>query len=145
MDFLQWVVAGCDQAFRDLQYTLFSQFLPGCEITPSEHQLFLLSTRLGGLGILDPTTSASRFYRASVHATSVLSAAIREGSTLDLGLHASTVLTARSQDAVSRNVFYDQQFNKLLRDFNPFRKSAILSVNDQNISAWLSPFPLILI
>ena len=94
--FLQRVVAGCDQAFRDLEYTLFSQFLPvlfGCEITPSECQLFSLSTRLGGLGILDPTTSASRFYQASVHATSVLSAAIREGSTLDLGLHVSTVLT----------------------------------------------------
>ena len=34
--FLQWVFAGCDYAFSDLEYTLFSQFLPGlfgCEIT----------------------------------------------------------------------------------------------------------------
>ena len=144
--FLQRVVAGCDQAFRDLEYTLFSQFLPvlfGCEITPSEHQLFSLPTRLGGLGILDPTTSASRFYQASVHATSVLSAAIREGSTLDLGLHVSTVLTARRQDAVSRDVFYGQQFDELLRDFDPYRQRAILRAKDQNISAWLSALPLV--
>ena len=89
--FLQRVVAGCDHAF--LEYTLFSQFLPvlfGCEITPSECQLFSLPTRLGGLGILDPTTSASRFYQASMHVASILSAAIREGSTLDLGLHVTT-------------------------------------------------------
>ena len=72
------------------------------------------------MGILDPTTSASTFYQASMHATSVLSAAIREGSTLDLGLHVSTVLTARRQDAVSRDVFYGQQFDELLRDFDPF-------------------------
>ena len=144
--FLQRVVAGCDQAFRDLEYTLFSQFLPvlfGCEITPSERQLFSLPTRLGGLGILDPTTSASRFYQASVHATSVLSAAIREGSTLDLGLHVSTVLTARRQDAVSQDVFYGQQFDELLRDFDPFCQRAILRAKDQNISAWLSALPLV--
>ena len=94
----------------------------GCEITPSELKLFSLPTRLGGLGILDLTTSASRFYQASVNATSVLSAANRESSALDLGLHVSTVLTARSQDALSRDVFYDQQFDRLLRDFDPFHR-----------------------
>ena len=34
--------AGCDPAFSDLEYTLFSQFLPvlfGCEITLSERKL----------------------------------------------------------------------------------------------------------
>ena len=90
--------------FSDLEYVLFSQFLPvlfGCKITPSEHKLFSLPTRLGGLGILDPPTSASRFYQASVHATFVFSAAIREGSTFDVGLHLSTVLTARSQNTLS--------------------------------------------
>ena len=124
---------------------MFSQFLPvlfGCEITPSERQLFSLPTRLGGLGILDPTTSTSRFYQASVHATSVLSAAIREGSTLDLGLYVSTVLTARRQDAVSRDVFYGQQFDDLLRDLH-FCQRAILRAKDQNISAWLSALPLV--
>ena len=49
----------------------------------------------------------------------------------NLGLHVSTVLTARSQDALSRDVFYDQQFDRLLRDFDPFR------------SAWLSALPLV--
>ena len=42
-----------------------------------------LPTRLGGLGILDPTNSVSRFYQASVCATIVLSIAISKGSTLD--------------------------------------------------------------
>ena len=81
--------------------------LYGCEITPSERKLFSFPARFSGLGILDPTPSASRFYQASVHATS-LKSAISEDSALDLGLHASTVLTARSQDTLSRDVFYDQ-------------------------------------
>ena len=142
-NFLHRVVAGCDHAFSDLEYTLFSRFLPvlfGCEITPSECKLFLLPTRLGGLGNLHVhlTTSTSRFYQASVHATSVLSAAIREGSALDLGLHVSTVLTARNQDALFQDVLYDQQFEGLLRDFDLFHQHAILCAKDQNISAWLS-------
>ena len=61
-----------------------------------------------------------------MHTTSVLSASIREDSALDLGLHVSTVLTARSQDAFSQDVFYDQQFDGLLRDFDPFHQCAIL-------------------
>ena len=92
---MDWLIAGCDHAFSDLEYTLFSQLLQlpvllGCDIFPSKCKLFSLPTRLGGLGILDPTTSASRFYQASMHVASILSAAIREGSTLDLGLHVTT-------------------------------------------------------
>ena len=52
------------------QAKIFSMFMIlimiGCEITPSEHKLFSLPTTLGGLGILDLTTSASRFYQASM-------------------------------------------------------------------------------
>ena len=51
---------------------------------PSECKLLSLPTRLGCLSILDPSTSASRFYQtsrfyhASMHTTSILSTAIRE-------------------------------------------------------------------
>ena len=77
-----------------------------------------------------------------MHATFILSAAIREGSALDLGLHVSTELTAKSQDALSRDVFYDQQFDRLLRD-RPLHKQAILYTKNQNISAWMSALPLV--
>ena len=65
------------------------------------------------------------------------------GSALDLGLHVSTVLTAKSPDALFQDVFCDQQFDRLLRDFDPFRWHAILCVKDQNISAWLSALSLV--
>ena len=41
---------------------------------------------------------------------------------MDLGLHVSTMLTARSQDALSQDVSYDQQFDRLLKDFGPFHQ-----------------------
>ena len=83
---MQCVIAGCVHAFSDLKFTLLSQFLPAllsCEITLTECILLSLPTRLGGLGILDPTNSASRFYQASVCATIILSTAISKGFTLD--------------------------------------------------------------
>ena len=43
----------------------------------------------------------------------------------------------------SQDVFYDHQFDGLLRDFVPFRQCAILCAKDQNISAWLSALPLV--
>ena len=47
-------------------FMIMIMIMIGCEITPSEHKLFSLPTTLGSLGILDLTTSASRFYQASV-------------------------------------------------------------------------------
>ena len=51
------VILGCDNAFRNLESTLFSDILPilfGCEITPSERKLLSLPTRFGSLDIVDP-------------------------------------------------------------------------------------------
>ena len=59
-----------------------------------------------------------------------------QDSTLDLGLHTSTVLTARSQNTLSQDVLYNQQFEGLLRDFDDsFRQRTILRAKDQNIFA----------
>ena len=55
--------------------------------------------------------------------------------TFNLGLHVSTVLTARSQDTLSRDVFYDQQFDRLLRDFDPFRSALPLVKNHFDLAA----------
>ena len=60
--FHQHDILGCDNAFCDLESTLFSDILPvlfGCEITPSKHKLLSLPTRFGGLGIVDPNKSSS--------------------------------------------------------------------------------------
>ena len=45
----------------------------------------------------------------------------------------STVLTARSQNTLSQDVLYNQQFEGLLKDFDPFRQCTILCAKDQNI------------
>ena len=112
--FLQHVISGCDNAFCDLESTLFADFLPvlfGCEKTPSEHKLFSLPTWLGDLGIVDHTKSA---LRSSMHATVILTVAIKEGFTFDLNSHVNTVLMAKHQDVLSRGACYKQQFDHLL-------------------------------
>ena len=85
---------------------MFSQFLPvlfGSSITPAERRLFSLPAKFGGLGILDPVWSASGSYQASVHATSVLTAPIREGLAFDLESHVDNVLSVWHQETISRD------------------------------------------
>ena len=55
----------------------------------------------------------------------------------------SGLSTARSQDALSQDVLYDQQFEGLFRDFDPSCQRAILHAKDQSISVWLSALPLV--
>ena len=66
-----------------------------------------------------------------------------QDSTLDLGLHTSTVLTARSQNTLSQYVLHNQQFEGLLRNFDLFCQRTILHAKDQNIFAWLPALPLV--
>ena len=124
---IQCVVLGCDDLFLDLESTLFSQFLPvlfGSSITPAERRLFSLPAKFGGLGILDPVQSASGSYQASVHATSVLTAAIREGLTFNLESHVNNVLSVQHQEAIFRDACYSQLFNDLLLEFDAYHQQA---------------------
>ena len=101
--FLQRVVCGCDSSFLDLESTIFSQFFPvllGCEVSSSDRKLFSLSTKFGGLGIIDPVTSAARSHNVSVHAITILTKTIKNGSILDLDSHVNVVLSAHHHDVI---------------------------------------------
>ena len=59
-------------SFQDLELSLFSRFLPamfGLEVSAAEQSLFVLPLQLGGLGICNPVSLASRLYDSSNHCT----------------------------------------------------------------------------
>ena len=115
----------------------------GCEVSSSEHKLFSLPTKFGGLGIIDPITTAARSHNVSVHATATLTKAIKNGAILDLDCHVNAVLSAHLHDALSRDVSYNHLFDSLSGEFDSFRQCAILRAKNQNILAWLTALPLV--
>ena len=110
--FIQCAVLGCD-LFLDLEFTLFSQFLPvlfGSSITPAECRLFTLLAKFGGLGILILFSLLQDLIRLSV----------------------------RHQEAISRDAGYSQLFDDLLLEFDAYHQWTIFRAKDQNNSAWLT-------
>ena len=74
-DFLQRVVPDCTDAFIPLSKKLKKQFFPamlGAGITEAEEALFTLPTSVAGLGIYDPTKTATLAYQTFIQETKVL-------------------------------------------------------------------------
>ena len=71
-DFLQRVVPDCADAFTPLNKKIKKQFFPamlGAGVTEAEEALFALPTSLAGLGIFDPTKTATLAYQTSRQGT----------------------------------------------------------------------------
>ena len=66
-----------------------------------EYHTSFLQCTIGGLGITDSFTSTARSHSISVHATAILTAAIKNGSMMDLDSHMNAVLSARYHGFVS--------------------------------------------
>ena len=79
-----------------------------------ECKLFSPSTKFGSLGIIDPVTSAARSHNVSVHATAILTEAIKSVSILDLDSHVNAVLSARHHDAANLNQLFDSLLENLM-------------------------------
>ena len=66
------MVLQCGQLFREIELSLFSRFLSamfGVEVSAVERRLFALPLQLGGLGICNPVSLASRLFDSSVRGT----------------------------------------------------------------------------
>ena len=74
-NYLQRIFPNSEELFSPLQQTLFEEFLPalpGCPLTEIETQIIEKPTRMVGLGIRDPVTSANYAFETSTRATSML-------------------------------------------------------------------------
>ena len=70
--FLLRVVPQCGRLFQKIELSLFSRFLPamfGVEVSAVERHLSALPLQLGGLGICNPVSLASRLFDSSVRGT----------------------------------------------------------------------------
>ena len=94
-NFLQRVVPDCAAAFKPLSEQFFSALLGGV-VTEAEEALFALPTSLAGLGIFDPTKTASLAYQTSRQGTNVLVEAVKGVDVFDPAQHIKTLQAARN-------------------------------------------------
>ncbi len=88
------------ELIQQLELVIAKPFLPALlqdTVSPVERQLYGLPVRLGGLGILDPTSTANAAYSTSRAATEHLTRAIEGKTPFELATHRSTMRKARVQ------------------------------------------------
>ena len=79
--YLQLVMHNCGDAFVRLQDAILKAFYPALfegDLSDAECKMFSLPTRFAGLGINNPTETASSSYHTSIQGTKVVVEAIKK-------------------------------------------------------------------
>ena len=108
--FLLRVVPQCGQLFQKIELSLFSRFLPamfGVEVSAVERRLSALPLQLGGLGICNPVSLASRLFDSSVRGTEHLVRSIVGLEIFELDSHFDRV---SSNYRHQLNTVFDEEF-----------------------------------
>ena len=105
-NFLQRVVPDCAGAIKPLSEQFFPALLGGV-VTEAEEALFALPTSLAGLGIFDPTKTASLAYKTSRQGTNVLVEAVKGVDVFDPAQHIETLWAARKHHVKTKVIGRD--------------------------------------
>ena len=127
-DFLQRVVPDCADAFTPLSKKIKKQFFPamlGAGVTEAEEALFALPTFLAGLGIFDPTKTATLAYQTPRQGTKVLVEAVKGVVVFDPAQHLETLRAARIHHVNIKEETYQSVLDSILMQFTSKRKRAI--------------------
>ena len=113
----------------------------GVEVSAVERRLFALPLRLGGLGICNPVSMASRLFDSSVSGTEHLVRSIVGSEIFELDSHFDCVSFNKLRYRQQLDIVFNEEFEQLLGSFDSMQQRAILRAKDSNISSWLSVLP----
>ena len=97
----------------------------GAGVTEAEKALFALPTSLAGLGILDPTKTATLAYQTSRQGTKVLIEAVKGVVVFDPAQHLETLRAARKHHVNIKEETYQSVLDSILMQFTSKQKRAI--------------------
>ena len=143
--FLQRVVSDCSSLLIDIEDTIISDFIPslfGHDCNSLDRQLFSLPLRMGGLGILIPSSDSTLLFDTFRSATHVLRVAITESlpSTLQTMTARSYKLGLTTYISAKKN--RDKQLlSSLLDQCDPVRQRSLLR-HQKSLSCWLNVLPV---
>ena len=140
--YLQRVLPGGADVFKPVEEALATAFLPALFQEPDhgvDRGLLALTTRCAGLGIPDPTRTATECHATSVACTQVLTESLISGTDLDAQVHA---MHAGKERQARRKVHKDAaeaQLKELTADLDP--PAARRYARAKQTGSWLTTTP----
>ena len=143
--YLQRVMLNCGDAFVPLQDAILKAFylaLIEGDLSDAECKLFSLPTRFAGLGINNPTETASSSYHTSTQGTKVVVEAIKGCGEFSSACHLDAISKARHESRKELDDIAKQKLDAILATLSPGRQRAIMRVVEGKTSSWLTTLPL---
>ncbi|KAI2504762.1 hypothetical protein MHU86_9698 [Fragilaria crotonensis] len=139
--YLQRVTPDIAPAFAPLEAAIATVFLPALldasvEEVAKLRPLLALPTRLGGLGIPDPTTTGAFCYAASTASTNLLHCSLVEGAPLCAAAHRRDASTGRLAAKAHQRHATEGRLAAILDGSRPMEKRRI--IRSAATGAWLS-------
>ena len=120
---------------------MFTPAVLGREVLESEHELFTLPVKLGGLALPDPVKSASPSFSISKEATSVLKEAIQTGEEVSMSEH-TTKCRVTARNAIKKEEEAQIQLSLRLLDKLPAVQRRMLHrIVKVGASGWMADCP----
>eukprot|EP00731_Ephydatia_muelleri_P025826 Em0017g909a len=126
--FIQRVVPDCSDEFIVLQDTIKKCFLPALfdgSLSDAELQLFVLPTRLAGLGVLDPTSMPTEIFKTSKQGTVVIANALTGKDTFCHVSHLDALNEARQMHRKVQEDLHQSSLESILAKFTHERQRSI--------------------
>jgi hypothetical protein len=143
--FCQRVVPDCEALNEPLERVLREEFLPAVtahEVSESDRILFSLPSRIGGLGIRDPISTADLAHSTSRSATHLISEAIQQRSRYNCLDHHRQVQQSRKEMKEIQKTADTATLTQLMETYSPSKKRALERISDERTSSWLSVLPV---
>ena len=132
-------------AFVPLQDAILKAFYPALvegDLSDVECKQFSLPTRFDGLGINNPTETASSSYHTSTQGTKVVVEAIKGCGEFSSACHLDAISKARHESRKALDEIAKQKLDAILATLSPGRQCAIMRVVEGKTSSWLTTQPL---
>ena len=143
--YLQRVVNDDSAAYLPISECITDRFLPsilGGMISEEERLLFSLPTRMGGLGIPDPTKSCQNAFTTSKTGTKSLVKAMKFEEEFSMERHRSELKAARTKLAESQKASNRAKLDKVLQTIDSKKKRAVMRAVEGKTSHWLTVMPI---
>jgi len=143
-NYLQRIFPDSEELFFPLRQTLFDDFFPALtanDLSDTEKNILEKPTRMAGLGIRDPVTSAQISFETSKRATTMLCESILTGNAVDLDLYEKDLKTVTREMKKIKNEADLARTKELINSLPEEKSVKLQRIFENKCSTWLSIIP----
>uniref|UniRef100_A0A8D8SFY5 Uncharacterized protein n=2 Tax=Cacopsylla melanoneura TaxID=428564 RepID=A0A8D8SFY5_9HEMI len=142
--FLQRVVESSSEKYVSLKDAIQTHLTPaivGREISNTEHEIFSLPTKFGGLAIKNPVLTVENSFQTSKKAVQKLTQCIKNRAILNVDEHKLHVKTALKEERTIRQARDKEKSAQLISLLPEKKKRTLTRVVEGKASHWLNVIP----